>query len=107
MVEFILYVSLNFLDSFISSKTLIFCPMEISKLLVYLTVMLLIFFEASCGVTLMYKKLLLNPDFKPCDPIGCEIGEKDGSKPVCGSEGSCRSCMRDGECVMSYRVYLD
>ncbi len=106
MFEFILYVSLTFLDSFISSNFK-FVFMRISKLLVYLTIVLLTFFKDGCAATLMYRKLLSNPDFKPCNPIGCEIGEKDGLKPVCGSDGSCRSCMRDGECVMSYRVYLD
>lgn len=55
----------------------------------------------------MYQQLLDNPHFKPCDPIGCGIGSNQSPKPICGVDGDCRPCMRDGECVMSYRVYLD
>lgn len=44
----------------------------------------------------MYLKLLDDPHFKPCDPVGCGIKDLNTEKPVCGTDGKCRPCMRDG-----------
>jgi hypothetical protein len=39
----------------------------------FVILILFCFYSFTSALSDMYQKLLANPDFKPCSPIGCEI----------------------------------